>query len=58
MRPPPPAFLLYTAAAVSVMLYLIYWAAPRHGTSNIFIYLGICSTAGSLSVISCKVRRA
>jgi hypothetical protein len=33
----------------------MYWIAPRQGTTNIFVYLGICSTAGSLSVISCKV---
>ncbi|GFH09912.1 probable magnesium transporter, partial [Haematococcus lacustris] len=26
-----------------------------HGTSNVFVYLGICSLAGSLSVMSCKV---
>jgi hypothetical protein len=53
--PPPAAFLLYAFIAVVSIIYLIYWAAPKHGTSNIFVYLGICSTAGSLSVISCKV---
>ena len=49
------AFLLYSTIAVAAIVYLIYWAAPKHGTTNIFVYLGICSTAGSLSVISCKV---
>lgn len=49
-----PAFLTYALCATAVLVYLIRVAAPKHGTSNIFIYLGICSTAGSLSVVCCK----
>ncbi|KAI8474297.1 MAG: magnesium transporter NIPA-domain-containing protein [Monoraphidium minutum] len=49
-----PAFILYASAAALTVIYLIYWVAPKSGTTNIFVYLGICSTAGSLSVISCK----
>lgn len=56
--PCPAAFLLYAGVATLLVVYLIYWEAPRSGTTNIFVYLGICSTAGSLSVISCKVRWA
>lgn len=47
-------FLLYAFTAAATVVWLIYWVAPKHGTTNIFVYIGICSTAGSLSVISCK----
>ena len=50
------AFLLYCLAATAVILYLIVRVAPAHGNSNIFVYLGICSLIGSLSVMSVKVR--
>lgn len=42
--------------AVSTIVFLIFYVAPTHGTSNIFVYIGICSLAGSLSVMSCKVQ--
>lgn len=42
--------------AVCVIIFLIFYVAPQHGTSSIFVYLAICSLAGSLSVMSCKVR--
>lgn len=50
------AFLGYTVFAVSTIVFLIFYVAPTHGTSNIFVYIGICSLAGSLSVMSCKVQ--
>lgn len=49
-----PAFLLYTAAAVAVVLVLILHFAPRFGQTNMLIYLGICSIIGSLTVMSIK----
>jgi hypothetical protein len=51
----PAAFLSYAALALGMVLYLIWYMAPRYGTSNLFMYIGICSLAGSLSVMSCKV---
>ena len=50
----PIAFIGYTVFAVAVIVFLIFFVAPTHGQSNIFVYLGICSLAGSLSVMSCK----
>lgn len=47
-------FLLYCITAVGVILYLIFSVAPKHGNSNIFVYLAICSLIGSLSVMSVK----
>ena len=39
---------------MGVILYLIFSVAPKHGNSNIFVYLAICSLIGSLSVMSVK----
>jgi len=33
---------------------MIYWVAPKHGKKNPLIYLSICSTAGSLSIMAIK----
>ncbi|XP_068661451.1 probable magnesium transporter NIPA6 isoform X2 [Aristolochia californica] len=49
-----PAFLLYTASALAVVLVLTLHCAPRYGQTNIMIYLGICSVIGSLTVMSIK----
>ncbi|TQE01643.1 hypothetical protein C1H46_012707 [Malus baccata] len=49
-----PAFLLYTASVVAVTLVLMLYCAPRHGQTNILIYIGICSIIGSLTVMSVK----
>ena len=46
--------MLVTAAIV----YLIWYVAPVHGNTSIFVYLGICSLIGSLSVMSVKARFA
>lgn len=49
-----PAFLGYAVFSVCVIIFLIFYVAPQHGSSSIFVYLAICSLAGSLSVMSCK----
>ncbi|XP_052193715.1 probable magnesium transporter NIPA6 isoform X2 [Diospyros lotus] len=49
-----PAFLIYVAAALSIVLALIFHFEPRCGQTNILIYLGICSLMGSLTVVSIK----
>ena len=49
-------FLLYAVGALTLALFLIFVAAPSHGTTNIFVYVGICSLAGSITVMSVKVR--
>lgn len=48
-------FLTYATSALTVALLLIWATPPEWGTSNIFVYVGICSLMGSLSVVSCKV---
>ncbi|KAK9867792.1 hypothetical protein WJX84_007712 [Apatococcus fuscideae] len=49
-----PGFLLYTFAALAATLFLIFYLAPAYGMTTIFVYVGICSLVGSLSVMSCK----
>lgn len=49
-----PGFLLYAVVVVSFALYMIYKVAPVHGKKNALIYLSICSTVGSISVMSVK----
>jgi hypothetical protein len=51
----PAAFMSYALAATACIVYLVWGVAPSHGSSNLFVYLAICSLAGSLSVVSCKV---
>lgn len=48
-------FLLYSIVALALIIYLIFWVAPEHGTENVLVYLAICSLAGSFTVTSCKV---
>lgn len=49
-----PGFLAYSFFALTVILFLIFYVAPQYGTTNIFVYIAICSVAGSLTVMSCK----
>ncbi|KAL6504920.1 hypothetical protein OROHE_023678 [Orobanche hederae] len=49
-----PAFLLYTASVVAVVLVLVLYCEPRYGQTNIMVYLGVCSVIGSLTVMSIK----
>lgn len=47
------AFLIYVVATISIVLVLVFHFEPLYGQSNILIYLGICSLAGSLTVNFC-----
>ncbi|KAG7978163.1 hypothetical protein I3843_05G069600 [Carya illinoinensis] len=49
-----PAFLIYVAATLSIVLVLILHFEPGYGQENILIFLGICSLMGSLTVVSIK----
>ncbi|XP_056159131.1 probable magnesium transporter NIPA6 isoform X2 [Syzygium oleosum] len=42
------------ASVVAVALVLILYCGPRYGQTNILVYVGICSTIGSLTVMSIK----
>ncbi|KAF4340928.1 DUF803 domain protein [Fusarium beomiforme] len=49
-----PGFLLYAFAVVAFAVFMIYKIAPVYGRRNALIYLSICSTVGSISVMSVK----
>ncbi|KAI9768292.1 MAG: hypothetical protein M1835_006892 [Candelina submexicana] len=49
-----PGFLLYCAVIAAFASVMVYRVAPRYGKQNPLIYLSICSTVGSISVMSVK----
>ncbi|KAI0971680.1 magnesium transporter NIPA-domain-containing protein [Xylaria arbuscula] len=49
-----PGFLLYSVIVAIFAVVMIYKVAPVHGKSNPLIYMSICSTVGSVSVMSIK----
>ncbi|KAI1501282.1 DUF803 domain membrane protein [Biscogniauxia marginata] len=49
-----PGFLLYCVVVSIFATVMIYKVAPVHGKKNPLIYLSICSTVGSVSVMSVK----
>ncbi|KAL8641871.1 MAG: hypothetical protein Q9228_001368 [Teloschistes exilis] len=49
-----PGFLFYCAAVAVFSSVMIYRVAPQHGKKNPLIYISICSTVGSISVMSVK----
>ncbi|KAK5654119.1 hypothetical protein OQA88_7550 [Cercophora sp. LCS_1] len=49
-----PGFLLYAFAVCVFAGVMIYKVAPVHGKKNPLIYLSICSTVGSVSVMAVK----
>ncbi|KAM9358230.1 magnesium transporter NIPA1 [Symphorus nematophorus] len=49
-----PVFVLYALLVVLLLVVLIVWIAPAHGSSNIMVYVAICSLLGSFTVPSSK----
>ena len=49
-----PGFLLYCLAVAVFAVVMIYRVAPIYGKQNPLIYISICSTVGSVSVMSIK----
>ncbi|KAI8991468.1 magnesium transporter NIPA-domain-containing protein [Mycotypha africana] len=44
-------FLVYACLAVGISLFLVFYCGPRWGSSNMLVYICICSLIGSLSVV-------
>ncbi|KAK4218075.1 hypothetical protein QBC37DRAFT_16855 [Rhypophila decipiens] len=49
-----PGFLIYAFSVCAFAAFMIYRIAPVHGKKNPLIYLSICSTVGSVSVMAIK----
>ena len=45
-----PAFLLYAASVIAIVLVLVFHYAPSWGHTHVMVFVGICSLMGSLSV--------
>jgi magnesium transporter len=48
------AFLLYAFVITTFAIVMIYRIAPVYGRRNPLIYLSVCSTVGSISVMAIK----
>ncbi|XP_018605356.1 magnesium transporter NIPA2 isoform X1 [Scleropages formosus] len=49
-----PGFVVFATFVVIIALILIFVVGPRHGQSNILVYIIICSVIGALSVSCVK----
>ncbi|BFZ55394.1 hypothetical protein PYCC9005_002435 [Savitreella phatthalungensis] len=49
-----PGFMFYCFAVGVFAVTMIYRVAPQYGKSNPLVYISICSTVGSVSVMSIK----
>ncbi|PUZ59089.1 hypothetical protein GQ55_4G012700 [Panicum hallii var. hallii] len=49
-----PGFLAYAMTTMLLVGTLVLFFEPRYGQTNILVYLGICSSMGSLTVVSIK----
>ncbi|KAH8789789.1 magnesium transporter, partial [Hyaloscypha finlandica] len=49
-----PLFLLYCALVTGFSTYMIYVVSPKSGRTNPLVYISICSSVGSISVMAVK----
>ncbi|KAF3796005.1 putative magnesium transporter [Nymphaea thermarum] len=49
-----PGFIIYTLVVIGLDVFLIFKLAPKYGHTHMFVYIGICSVTGSLTVMSVK----
>jgi len=47
-------FIFYGIFVIVSAAFTSKYLAPRYGNTNVFVYIYICSTVGSLSVMCCK----
>ncbi|KAK1381177.1 putative magnesium transporter [Heracleum sosnowskyi] len=49
-----PGFIIYFFVVLVSIVILVFWVAPQYGTTNILVYIAVCSLAGSLTVMGVK----
>lgn len=47
-----PGFLSYAGVVILGAIFTAWWVAPRYGKKSMFVYIGICSFIGGLSVVA------
>ncbi|KZC09053.1 PREDICTED: magnesium transporter NIPA2 [Dufourea novaeangliae] len=49
-----PGYIIYILIVVVYSLLTIFYFGPAYGNQNIMVYICLCSSVGSLTVMSCK----
>ncbi|XP_034174817.2 magnesium transporter spict isoform X1 [Osmia lignaria lignaria] len=49
-----PGYVIYVLSVIICSLLIIFYFGPAYGKQNIVIYIWLCSSVGSLTVMSCK----
>ena len=49
-----PLFIIYMSMTIGLSISIIVHFGPKYGNRNVTVYLILCSTIGSLSVMCCK----
>ncbi|KAG4066839.1 hypothetical protein HA402_012906 [Bradysia odoriphaga] len=47
-------FIIYVGIVLSVSLFISLYLGPRYGHINVTVYIVLCASIGSLTVMSCK----
>lgn len=47
-------FIIYTSIMLIIIFSIFFYFGPRYGSSNVVVYVIMCSTSGSLTVMWCK----
>ncbi|XP_014209926.1 magnesium transporter NIPA2 [Copidosoma floridanum] len=48
------SFIIYTLCVLTACISIIFYFGPRYGKNNIIVYILLCSSCGSLTVMCCK----
>lgn len=49
-----PAYISYVLIVITCTLLIVFYFGPTYGKQNILVYICLCSSVGSLTVMSCK----
>lgn len=49
-----PTFVVYVLLVLGLVTFIAVYAGPRHGNQNVLVYVLLCASVGSLTVMSCK----
>ncbi|KAI4495519.1 hypothetical protein M0802_008733 [Mischocyttarus mexicanus] len=49
-----PGFISYVFIVMLCSLFIIFYFGPAYGNQNVVVYILLCSSIGSLTVMSCK----
>lgn len=47
-------FIAYVVIVLALATFIAVWVGPRYGNQNVLVYVMLCASVGSLTVMSCK----